>query len=82
MTPTAHEAAHRGPAASQAHGVCVHVVHFPFTRPPPHPCRFLGGAVLAEVMKDAAPGQFWISKADYEEHGARILTEKKAIARM
>lgn len=43
---------------------------------------FLGGAVLAEVMKDAAAGQFWITKRDYEEKGESVLCEKKALAKM
>jgi actin-related protein 2 len=43
---------------------------------------FLGGAVLAEVMKDAAPGQFWITKKDYDEKGEAVLSEKKALAKM
>jgi actin-related protein 2 len=32
---------------------------------------FLGGAVLAEIMKDKTA--FWMNKAEYEEQGARVL---------
>lgn len=32
---------------------------------------FLGGAVLADIMKDK--DTFWISKAEYEEKGLRCL---------
>eukprot|EP01134_Creolimax_fragrantissima_P000334 CFRG0334T1 len=32
---------------------------------------FLGGAVLADIMKDTP--EFWMSKADYEENGLRVL---------
>jgi len=35
---------------------------------------FLGGAVLADIMRDKP--EFWISKAEWEEHGARILKKK------
>lgn len=34
---------------------------------------FLGGAVLANIMKDKDP--LWISKQEWEEQGARILTK-------
>lgn len=32
---------------------------------------FIGGAVLAEVMKDR--DMFWLSKQDYQENGVNIL---------
>ena len=32
---------------------------------------FLGGSVLADIMKDRA--EFWISKAEYEESGDKAL---------
>jgi actin-related protein 2 len=32
---------------------------------------FLGGAVLADIMKDKP--EFWISKQEYEEEGLRCL---------
>ena len=32
---------------------------------------FLGGAVLADIMKDKE--EFWMSKADYQEQGMRVL---------
>merc|ERR1711935_840550 len=35
---------------------------------------FLGGSVLADIMKDRP--EFWISKAEWEEEGERILTKK------
>lgn len=35
---------------------------------------FLGGSVLADIMKDRA--EFWISKAEWEEHGERIIGKK------
>eukprot|EP00976_Prorocentrum_cordatum_P105290 1194216-Prorocentrum_minimum.AAC.1 len=35
---------------------------------------FLGGAVLADIMKDKP--EFWISKQEWEEHGASIITKK------
>lgn len=35
---------------------------------------FLGGSVLADIMKDRA--EFWISKAEWEEQGTRILSKK------
>ena len=31
---------------------------------------FLGGSVLADIMKDRS--EFWMSKADYEEKGAAL----------
>lgn len=34
---------------------------------------FLGGSVLADIMKDKH--EFWISKRDYEEQGMRCLTK-------
>jgi actin-related protein 2 len=33
---------------------------------------FLGGAVLAEIMKDKSDG-FWMMKKDYEEKGLKVL---------
>jgi actin-related protein 2 len=35
---------------------------------------FLGGAVLGEIMKDK--DSFWISKAEWEEQGSRIIEQK------
>merc|ERR1712213_158782 len=35
---------------------------------------FMGGSVLADIMKDRA--EFWISKAEWEEQGTRILSKK------
>jgi actin-related protein 2 len=35
---------------------------------------FLGGSVLADIMKDR--DEFWISKAEWEEHGERIIGKK------
>lgn len=35
---------------------------------------FLGGSVLADIMKDRP--EFWISKAEWEEEGDKILTKK------
>jgi actin-related protein 2 len=35
---------------------------------------FLGGSVLADIMKDRE--EFWISKAEWEEQGEKILTQK------
>jgi actin-related protein 2 len=35
---------------------------------------FLGGAVLADLMKDNEA--FWITKSEWEEHGVRILDTK------
>lgn len=35
---------------------------------------FLGGSVLADIMKDR--DDFWISHAEWKEHGERILTSK------
>jgi actin-related protein 2 len=32
---------------------------------------FLGGAVLADIMKSRE--QFWLTKAEYEEEGLRVL---------
>ena len=32
---------------------------------------FLGGSVLADIMKDRA--EFWMTKQDYDEQGLRIL---------
>jgi len=35
---------------------------------------FLGGSVLADIMKDRP--EFWISKAEWAEHGERIIGKK------
>jgi actin-related protein 2 len=35
---------------------------------------FLGAAVLADIMKDKP--EFWVSKAEWEEEGARVLARK------
>jgi len=35
---------------------------------------FLGGSVLADIMKDVP--EFWISKQEWEEHGVRIFETK------
>jgi actin-related protein 2 len=35
---------------------------------------FLGAAVLADIMKDKP--EFWISKAEWEEEGTRVLARK------
>jgi len=35
---------------------------------------FLGGSVLADIMKDRP--EFWISKAEWEEHGEKIIGKK------
>ena len=35
---------------------------------------FLGGSVLADIMKDR--NEFWISKAEWEEHGEHIIGKK------
>jgi actin-related protein 2 len=35
---------------------------------------FLGGSVLADIMKDRA--EFWISKQEWEEHGEHIIGKK------
>jgi len=35
---------------------------------------FLGGSVLADIMKDKP--EFWISKAEWAEHGERIIGKK------
>jgi len=35
---------------------------------------FLGGSVLADIMKDK--DEFWISKAEWQEHGDRIIGKK------
>ena len=32
---------------------------------------FLGGAVLAEIMKDRE--QFWMSRAEYQEQGVGVM---------
>jgi actin-related protein 2 len=32
---------------------------------------FLGGSVLADIMKDKP--EFWITKAEYDEEGSRVL---------
>jgi actin-related protein 2 len=36
---------------------------------------FLGGSVLADIMKDRS--EFWISKKEWEEHGANIIAKKQ-----
>ena len=35
---------------------------------------FLGGSVLADIMKDRP--EFWISKEEWDEQGERILSTK------
>ena len=35
---------------------------------------FLGAAVLADIMKDKP--EFWVSKAEWEEEGVRVLARK------
>ena len=35
---------------------------------------FIGGAVLADVMKDKAE-EFWMTKAEYEEKGKSVLSK-------
>jgi actin-related protein 2 len=35
---------------------------------------FLGGSVLADIMKDRP--EFWISKSEWEEHGESIIGKK------
>jgi len=35
---------------------------------------FLGGSVLADIMKDR--DEFWISKAEWKEHGENIIGKK------
>jgi len=37
---------------------------------------FMGGSVLANLMKDVT-GEFWISKEDWDEHGKGILKRNK-----
>ena len=37
---------------------------------------FLGGSVLADLMKDR--DEFWISKQEYEEQGLRCLSKLQA----
>jgi len=56
---------HRGPAAPQAHGSCID--HSARCLNHLHNQVFLGGAVLANVMKDRS--EFWISREEYEEQG-------------
>jgi actin-related protein 2 len=34
---------------------------------------FLGGSVLADVMKDKP--EFWITKQEYDEQGLRVLSK-------
>jgi actin-related protein 2 len=34
---------------------------------------FMGGAVLAEIMKDKP--EFWMSRAEYQEQGVRVLAK-------
>jgi len=36
---------------------------------------YLGGAVLADIMKDQAE-EFWISRQEFDEHGESILSKK------
>jgi len=36
---------------------------------------FLGGSVLADIMKDR--NEFWISRAEWQEHGANIIAKKQ-----
>jgi len=36
---------------------------------------FLGGSVLADIMKERP--EFWISKKEWEEHGANIIAKKQ-----
>jgi len=35
---------------------------------------FLGGSVLADIMKDK--DEFWISQAEWKEHGDNIIGKK------
>ena len=35
---------------------------------------FLGGSVLADIMKDRA--EFWMTKQEYEEQGLRVVLKK------
>jgi len=35
---------------------------------------FLGGSVLADIMKDR--DEFWVSKAEWQEHGENIIGKK------
>ena len=35
---------------------------------------FLGGSVLADIMKDRA--EFWMTKQEYEEQGLRVVLRK------
>jgi actin-related protein 2 len=35
---------------------------------------FLGGSVLADIMKDRS--EFWMTKAEYEEQGLRAVMKK------
>ncbi len=39
---------------------------------------FLGGAVLADIMKDRDDG-FWMSREEYQEKGLKVL-EKLGVA--
>jgi len=40
---------------------------------------FLGGSVLADIMKER--GEFWMSKADYDDQGAAALLERNTQTR-
>merc|ERR1711941_150726 len=40
---------------------------------------FIGGAVLADVMKDKE--EFWMTKAEYEEQGVRVIGKLGARAK-
>lgn len=40
---------------------------------------FLGAAVLGDIMRNEDE-KFWITKADYEEHGLSVLTRKKGMS--
>lgn len=35
---------------------------------------FLGGSVLADIMKDRA--EFWMTKQEYDEQGLRVVLQK------
>jgi len=38
---------------------------------------FLGGSVLANLMKDVDDGQFWLSREDWEETGESLIKRRK-----
>ena len=40
---------------------------------------FMGGAVLAQIMKDKE--DFWMSKKEYQEQGVRVLSKLGVSAR-